>query len=69
MISNWLFWAIPRNYIRRYLFTFWLVMFFIPTYFLGLQFTKLGFIINWIWFDLVFYGWVRAKQKIEGDEE
>jgi hypothetical protein len=69
MISNWLFWAIPRNYIRRYLFTFWLVMFFIPTYFLGLQFTKLGFIINWIWFDLVFYGWVRAKQMIEGDEE
>ena len=69
MISNWLFWAIPRNYIRRYLFTFWLVMFFIPTYFLGLQFTKLGFIINWIWFDLVFYGVVRAKQMIEGDEE
>jgi len=47
---------------------FWLVMFFLPTYFLGLQFTKLGFIINWIWFDLVFYGWVRAKQ-ILGDDE
>ena len=65
---NWLFWAIPRNYVRRYIFMFWLVMFFLPTYFLGLQFTKLGFIINWIWFDLVFYGWVRAKQMIGDDE-
>lgn len=69
MLSNWLFWAIPRQYIRGYIFTFWLVMFFLPTYFLGLQFTKLGFIINWIWFDLVFYGWVRARQRIEGDDK
>ena len=61
MISNWLFWAIPHHYIRRYLFTFWLVMFFIPGYFLG-------FIINWLWFDIVFYGWYRAKQIIGDDE-
>jgi len=44
-------------------------MFIIPGYVLGLQFTKLGFIINLLWFDLVFYGWVRAKQIIEGDDE
>ena len=69
MILNWIFWAIPKDYVRRYLFMFWLVMFFLPGYIFGLQFTKLGFIINWIWFDLVFYGWVRAKQMIEGDEE
>lgn len=48
---------------------FWLVMFFLPGYFLGLQFTKLGFIMNWIWFDIVFYGWVRAKQTLGGDDE
>jgi hypothetical protein len=66
---NWLFWVIPQKYIRRYLFTFWFVMFFLPGYVLGLHFTKLGFIINWLWFDLVFYGWVRAKQMIEGDDE
>ena len=65
---NWIFWAIPRKYIRPYIFTFWLVMFFLPTYFLGLQFTKLGFIINWLWFDVVFYGWVRAKQMLGDDE-
>jgi hypothetical protein len=44
-------------------------MFFLPGYILGLHFTKLGFIINWLWFDIVFYGWYRAKQIIEGDDE
>ena len=62
MISNWLFWAIPGKYIKRYL-----IMFFLPGFLLGLQFTKLGFIINWLWFDLIFYGWVRAKQMIGDD--
>jgi len=66
---NWLFWAIPKTYIGRYLFMFWLVMFFLPTFLFGLQFTKLGFVLNWIWFDLIFYGWVRAKQTFEGDKE
>ena len=65
---NWLFWAIPRQYIRPYIFALWLVMFFLPAYIMGLQLTKLGFIINWIWFDVVFYGWVRAKQMLGDDE-
>tara|TARA_B110000444_G_C18586275_1_gene476326 strand:+ start:429 stop:635 length:207 start_codon:yes stop_codon:yes gene_type:complete len=66
---NWIFWAIPRQYVRRYFFTMWLVMLILPGYVLGLQFTKLGFIINLLWFDLVFYGWVKVKQQIEGDDE
>jgi hypothetical protein len=60
MITNWLFWAIPPKYVRTYFFTI---------YIFGLHFTKLGFIINLLWYDLVFYGWVRAKQAMEGDEE
>jgi len=47
----------------------WLAMFIIPMYIFGLNFTKLGLIINLLWYDLVFYGWVRAKQTMEGDEE
>jgi hypothetical protein len=67
MLTNWLFWAIPPNYVRRYILTFWFVMFFVPGFIFGLHFTKLGFIINWIWFDLIFYGWVRAKQMLGDD--
>ena len=69
MISNWLFWAVPQQYGMRYLVLLWLVMFVIPTFIFGLQFTRLGFIINLIWYDLIFYGWVRAKQRLEGDDE
>ena len=68
-MTNWIFWAIPPNYVRRYVFAFWLVMFILPAYVLGLHFTKLGFIINWLWFDLIFYGYVKAKQKAEGEDE
>tara|TARA_B100000900_G_scaffold75190_1_gene60083 strand:+ start:429 stop:551 length:123 start_codon:yes stop_codon:yes gene_type:complete len=39
-----------------------------PGFIFGLQLTKLGFIINWLWFDLVFYGWLKAKQIVGGDE-
>ena len=68
MISNWLLWAIPDQYVKRYLITLWLVMFVIPGYLLGMHFTKLGFVVNLLWYDLIFYGWVRVKQKLGEDE-
>jgi hypothetical protein len=66
---NWIFWSVPPEHVRRYLLTMWLVMFIIPGYIFGLHLTKLGFIINLLWYDLVFYGWVRFKQRMEGDEQ
>ncbi len=66
---NWIFWAIPREYVRRYFITLWLVMFIIPNYIFGLYFTKVGFIINLLWYDMIFYGWVRVKQTLEGDNK
>ena len=68
MISNWLLWAIPEQYVKRYLITLWLVMFMIPGYILGMHFTKLGFVVNLLWYDLIFYGWVRVKQQLGDDE-
>tara|TARA_R100001460_G_scaffold107608_1_gene156610 strand:+ start:107 stop:313 length:207 start_codon:yes stop_codon:yes gene_type:complete len=66
---NWIFWAIPREYVKRYFITLWLVMFIIPNYIFGLYFTKIGFIINLLWYDMIFYGWVRVKQTLEGDKK
>jgi hypothetical protein len=68
MISNWLLWAIPEQYVKRYLITLWLVMFVIPGYLLGMHFTKLGFVINLLWYDLIFYGWVKVKKQLGDDE-
>ena len=68
-MTNWILWAIPEKYILKYLITLWLAMFVIPQYFFGLYFTKLGFFVNFLWYDLIFYGWVRVKQNIEGDDD
>ena len=67
-MNNWLFWAIPEQHVKRYIITLWLAMFVVPQYLFGLQFTKFGFIMNLLWYDLIFYGWVRVKQKLGDDE-
>ena len=67
-MTNWITWKIPEQFILKYLFTLWLAMFIVPQYFFGLHFTKLGFIINLLWYDLIFYGWVKVKQKLGDDE-
>ena len=68
MIMNWLFWAVPEKYVMRYIVILWVALILIPSYIFGLYYTKLGIILNLIWYDLIFYGWVKAKQRAEGDE-
>ena len=68
MIKNWLFWAIPEKYVMRYIVILWVALILIPSYIFGLYYTKLGIILNLVWYDLIFYGWVKAKQRAEGDE-
>ncbi len=63
---NWIFWSIPREYIRRYFITLWLVLFFMPALFLGVRLTMLGLFVNFLWYDIVFYGWVKFKERLEG---
>ena len=67
VMSNCIWWAIPEKYIRRYLIFLWLVLFIIPGYGFGIQYTKLGLIVNWLWYDIVFYGWAKTKEQIEKD--
>ena len=66
---NWIFWAIPPQYVKRYLVTLWLVLFFLPGVLLGVRLTMLGILVNFLWYDLVFYGWVRFKETLEGDKK
>ena len=68
MIWNWIFWTIPPEYLRRYFITLWLVMFFLPGVFLGVRLTILGIFINFLWYDIIFYGWLRFKERMEGEE-
>ena len=68
MIPNWLFWAVPEKYAMKYIVIMWVALMLIPSYIFGLYYTKLGIILNLVWYDLIFYGWVKAKQRAEGDE-
>tara|TARA_B100001057_G_scaffold225627_1_gene225981 strand:+ start:242 stop:442 length:201 start_codon:yes stop_codon:yes gene_type:complete len=63
---NWIFWTVPREYIRRYFITLWLVLFFMPAFFLGVRLTMFGLLVNFLWYDIVFYGWVKFKERLEG---
>tara|TARA_Y100001938_G_scaffold136798_1_gene200111 strand:- start:2880 stop:3086 length:207 start_codon:yes stop_codon:yes gene_type:complete len=65
---NWIFWAIPQQYIRTYFISLWLVLFFLPGLLLGVRLTLLGLLVNFLWYDIVFYGWVKFKQRLEGDD-
>ena len=67
-MTNWLFWAIPHRYVKRYFVTLWLVLFFLPGVLLGVRLTIMGLVVNYIWFDIVFYGWVKFKEKLEGEQ-
>ena len=69
MITNWLFWAVPEKYAMKYIVIMWVALMLIPSYIFGLYYTKLGIILNLVWYDLIFYGWVKAKQRAEGDDE
>jgi len=67
-MTNWLFWAIPHHYVKRYFVMMWLVLFFLPGVLLGVRLTIMGLVVNYIWFDIVFYGWVKFKEKLEGEQ-
>ena len=65
MINNWLFWAVPEQYIMKYLWLLLLIMFVIPTFIFEMQFTRLGFVINLLWYDIIFFGWIKVKGTIK----
>ncbi len=68
MISRWLFWAIPEKYVQRWCLGLLLILYIVP-YLFGIYYTKLGIVVNLIWYDVIFYGWVRVKEAVEGDDE
>ena len=40
----------------------------IPTFIFGMQFTRLGFVMNLLWYDVIWYGWVKAKKASERND-
>ena len=63
--TKWSTWAVPVEYVPFYLFVMAMSLYVLPKYVFGLSFTILGWLLNLLWFDLVFYIWYKVKITIE----
>jgi hypothetical protein len=61
--TNWLTYAVPRKYVGKYIVTMWIALFIVPQYIFGLYYTKLGIIVNIVWYDVIFYMWLKFKKN------
>ena len=57
---KWSTFAVPEHLAFRYVSTMFLVLYCLPWLF-GLTLTALGFAMNLLWADFLFYHWYRAK--------
>jgi hypothetical protein len=63
--TKWSTWAVPVEYVPFYLFVMAMSLYVLPKYVFGLSFTTLGWLLNLLWFDFVFYIWYKVKTTIE----
>jgi len=66
--TNWFTWQVPETRLNQYLFYMIMVVFVVP-YISGIMFTSLGYLLNVLWFDLIFYMWHKNKQRIENGKD
>ena len=62
--TNWFTWQVPEPRLNQYLFYMIMVVFVVP-YIAGIMFTSLGYLLNVLWFDMIFYMWHKNKELIE----
>jgi hypothetical protein len=67
MILNWIFWNVPALYVKRYIFWLFIMLFGFP-YLFGFYYTQLGVVINILWYDIIFYVFVRIREGINDGE-
>ena len=65
---EWNRWSVPYNFIKHYLLVMLGVLVIFPKIF-GLQFTLLGYVINYLWADFMFFHWYKAKLRAQKEWE
>lgn len=61
---RWIFWAVPEKFVKRYALGLILLIYVLP-YLFGFYYTKLGIVINIIWYDVIFYVFARIRENME----
>ena len=62
--TSWFTWPVPEARLNQYLFYMVMVVFIVP-YIAGIMFTSLGYLLNVLWFDMIFYMWHRNKELMK----
>ena len=55
-MERWFWWGIPNKYIRRYIFLIMMILVMLPLL-TGLRYTQVGYILNILFADVMFYRW------------
>ena len=61
---EWSRWSVPPGFIKQYIILMLGVLFLFPKI-VGLQLTLLGYVINYLWADFMFYVWYKAKLRAQ----
>jgi hypothetical protein len=64
MLTNWLYWSVPEEKARHYIIVMTLMMIVLP-YLIGIAFTSLGYLMNFLLYDAVYYFTYKVEQAIK----
>jgi hypothetical protein len=64
MLTNWLYWTVPKEKARHYIVVMTLMMIVLP-YLIGVAFTSLGYLMNFLLYDAVYYFTYRVEQAMK----
>ena len=64
MLTNWLYWCVPAEKARHYVVVMTLMMVVLPRL-IGVEFTNLGYLMNFLLYDAVYYFTYRVEQAMK----
>jgi len=59
-MERWFWWGIPNKYLRRYIFLMSVIFLILPVL-TGLRYAFTGYILNFLFADIMFYRWCIPK--------
>ena len=69
MFNNWLYWSVPAEKVRHYIIIMTIMMVIVPTYLFGIRFTSLGYLMNFLLYDALYYVTYRIEQAMKGKDD
>ena len=69
MFDNWLYWSVPAEKARHYIIIMTVMMVIVPTYLFGIRFTSLGYLLNFLLYDALYYVTYRIEQAMKGKDD